>query len=267
MQIKTLCAALLLVSLSSVAAADDLAAALKARQDQDYARAHQLLGKLAQAGNREAQLQLGQMYGFGEGVAEDAMQAEAWLAKAQAAGQAGADQALRLLQQRQLRKADIEFYRTAYTGADLAYGKQGCTEPAFANAPDSDEGIRQMKARMAEWAACFNGFAQGLAAALPAGKLIPADVMALMSVAEQQQARSAMEQAYAQVLRDGEAVKQQVFAAHDTWLARTEVWANVERRQKWEQVVKWQPAVERVRYQSYAQLREPTPVNNNGNRH
>lgn len=226
MQIKVLCFALALFGSANLASADDLADGIKAWENQEFARAHQLLGKLAQAGNLEAQVLVGEMYAFGEGVAEDPVQAESWLKKAKAAGSKQAEQSLLVLQQRQSRKADIDFYRTAYTGEELAYKKAGCVAPEFPNVAQNHDEVTEVKARMSEWTACFKRFGQNLAAALPAGKLIPADVSALMSQAELTQARSTMDKAYARMISEGEQNKKQVLAAYDAWVDRSEAWAD-----------------------------------------
>ncbi|XLZ72817.1 hypothetical protein ABT364_12850 [Massilia sp. SR12] len=224
MQIKTLCAAIALLGAAGVALADDLADGIKAWEKQDFARAHQLLGKLAQSGNPEAQLLVGEMYGFGEGVAEDPAQAESWLTKAKAAGHKDAANSLLVLQQRKVRKADIDFYRSAYTGEELAYAKQGCVAPDFPDASHTQEEIKEVKARMAEWEACYQRFGQGLAGAQPAGKLIPGSIGRLMSAGELQQARSTMDKAYARIAGEGEQSGRQVIAAHDAWAERTKQW-------------------------------------------
>jgi TPR repeat protein len=60
-----------------IASADELSDGIKAWERQDYAQAQQIFSKLAKAGNAEAQRQLGEMIGFGEGVPET------WPAQAQ----------------------------------------------------------------------------------------------------------------------------------------------------------------------------------------
>lgn len=230
MQIKELCFALALLGAAHIASADDLADGMKAWENQDFGRAHQLLGKLAQAGNAEAQVMLGEMYGFGEGVPEDPVQAENWLNKAKAAGNKQAANSLAVLQQRQLRKQDIEFYRSAYTGDEFAYAKQGCNAPDFPNISQDQDQVQDIKGKMADWSECFKRFGKKLADALPAGKLIPAEVSALMSSAEMAQARSTMDKAYARMIKEGEQSKRQVIAAYDAWVDRTETWAEAIRQ-------------------------------------
>ncbi|WP_342114105.1 tetratricopeptide repeat protein [Pseudoduganella sp. OTU4001] len=258
MQIKVLCAALALLGAASVASADDLADGIKAWETQDYARAHQLLGKLAQAGNSDAQVLVGEMYAFGEGVAEDPAQAEQWLNKAKAAGNKDAPKSLLVLQQRQSRKAEIEFYRTAYTGDELAYGKHGCAAPQFPEVAKDPEETKAVQAKMAEWSECFKRFGQGLAAALPAGKLIPATLVPLMNQAELKQARATMDKAYAKMIGEGEQTKQQVIAAHNAWVERTEAWAKLVTQKSQEDVAKNMRANEKAAERVRSAARTPT---------
>ena len=81
-------ALLLLVASSSVAA--DFAAGLEAYLRGDYATALREFRPLAEQGDAEAQTVLGLMYANGEGVPEDARQAEYWWRKAAAQGLAEA---------------------------------------------------------------------------------------------------------------------------------------------------------------------------------
>ena len=81
-------ALLLLVASSSVAA--DFAAGLEAYLRGGYATALREFRPLAEQGDAEAQTVLGLMYANGEGVPEDARQAEYWWRKAAAQGLAEA---------------------------------------------------------------------------------------------------------------------------------------------------------------------------------
>jgi TPR repeat protein len=78
---------LLIVMIAVVPAAgagqdDDLDAAVKAVEQQDFMTAYQLLKKLAEQGNAEAQYNLGILYRQGKGVMRDTKQAVQWFKKA-----------------------------------------------------------------------------------------------------------------------------------------------------------------------------------------
>jgi len=218
---KTLVAGLALVTLAGVAQADDLADGIKAWEAQDFAKAHNLLGKLAEAGNPEAQLLVGEMYGFGEGVAENPGTAESWLSKAKAGGHKDAGESLNTLKRRGAHKQDIAYYVNGYKGDDVALAKYGCVKPVFPKESKTQKEIKEIQATMESWSECYERFGKGLHAAQPAGKLIPQDVAKVMSLAELAQARSAMDKVYAGIAADSDRQAREVIAAHDIWAAAT----------------------------------------------
>jgi len=128
---KKLIMAAALAAAAGAALADDLADGIKAWEAQDFAKAHQLLGKAAAAGNPEAQLMVGEMYGFGEGVPEDAATAESWIRKAQAGGHKDAAESLNTLKQRGAHKQDIAYYISGYKGDEVRLEKYGCVKPVI----------------------------------------------------------------------------------------------------------------------------------------
>jgi TPR repeat protein len=221
---KTLMVAVVLAILAGAAQADDLADGIKAWEAQDFAKAHKLLGKLAEAGNPEAQLMVGEMYGYGEGVAENHAVAESWISKAKAGGHKDAAESLNTLKQRGAHKQDIAYYVSAYKGDDVKLEKYACVKPVFPQESRTQNDIKAVKATMDAWNACYERFGQGLAAAQPAGKAIPQEVAKVMSLAELQQARTAMDKVYGAVAADGHSQAREVLAAHDKWAANTKEW-------------------------------------------
>lgn len=208
--------------LSAPVMADELADGIKAWEAQDFTRAHQVLGKLASSGNVEAQLMVGEMYGFGEGVPEDFAQSEAWLNKAKAGGHKDAAESLQTMQQRRARKQDIAYYVAGYKGDGLSLASHKCVDPEFPDNSRTKSKIKEVQAQMDAWMACYQGFAKDLQAALPSGKVIPADVAKLMSLSELQQARANMDQVYAQFDNEGRQHGTKLLAAHEAWYARVE---------------------------------------------
>jgi TPR repeat protein len=90
-RIKTFFAGgLLALTLFGVAAAGQFEGAYAADQRGDYATGMRLWRPLAEQGNVDAQFILGMMYFSGLGVAQDAVQAAAWLRKAADQGNADA---------------------------------------------------------------------------------------------------------------------------------------------------------------------------------
>lgn len=120
---KKLIAVFVFLLMSATTFAADLADGIKAWQTRDFGRAHQIFSVLANTGNPEAQLLLGEMHGYGEGVPEDAMLAGRWPGQARAKGYKDAAASLENVHQRAFRKADIARYVGAFDGADLILAK------------------------------------------------------------------------------------------------------------------------------------------------
>jgi uncharacterized protein len=215
----------LLFALPATVLADELADGMKAWERQDYQQAHAIFSKLAAAGNPEAQRQLGEMIGFGDGVPEDLAKAEEWLTRAQANGSKEAAASLQTLHQRAARKADIAFYVSKYDGAELGLGRYGCVKPHFPIYSETKADIRKTAAAMSAWQACYQRFVAGLGAALPPGKAIPEDVANIMSVTEFAAAKARMEQVYTALAADAKQQATSLVAANDTWVKETEVYA------------------------------------------
>lgn len=220
---RTLMAAVVLAAIAGAAQADDLADGIKAWESQDFTKAHKLLGKAADAGNPEAQLMVGEMYGFGEGVPEDAAIAESWIRKAQAGGHKDATESLNTLKQRGARKQDIAYFVSSYKGDDVKLEKYGCVKPTIPaeSGVQTQKDIKQVRAAYDAWSACYEQFGKGLAAAQPAGKAIPPDVAKVMSLAELQQARMAMDKVYAAIATDSERQAYEIVSSYNAWAERT----------------------------------------------
>lgn len=233
MVMKKLLAMCVLALVSTAALADELSEGVKAWEARDFARAQQVFSKLAQAGNPEAQLMLGEMYGFGEGVPEDPALAERWLSQAQANGNKDAAESRANVRQRGARKADIARYVAGGDAGDVTLAKAGCTQPVIADVTLSAAEIKATDAKIKEWRACYDRFAARLAAQLPAGKAIPADVAKLMNLTELERARAAMDKAYAAAAADAASQVKAFTAANDAWYARVQKYASsVEEQQK-----------------------------------
>ena len=220
---KKLMMAAAMAAAASTALADDLADGIKAWEAQDFAKAHQLLGKAAAAGNPEAQLMVGEMYGFGEGVQENAATAESWIRKAQAGGHKDASESLNTLKQRGARKQDIAYYVSGYKGDELKLEKYGCIKPAIPAEfrVQTQKEIKQVRDAYEAWGRCYEQFGMGMAAARPVGKVIPPDVAKVMSLAELQQARTGMDKSYAAIATDSERQAREVLASYNAWVDRT----------------------------------------------
>jgi hypothetical protein len=216
---------ILLVSLlmaTALVRADDLSDGLKAWEKKDFQGALQIFTRLAEAGNPEAQFQLGEMIGYGEGRPEDLALSERWLAKAQAGGHKDAAASIATMRQRATRKNDIAHYTEHYDGADVSLASRKCVRPEVPAVSRTRAEIKQVGAALDAWTTCYNGFVAGLSAALPAGKTIPPDIAKVMSSTEFDTARQRMDSRYAAMATDAASQAAAVSAAADAWRTATE---------------------------------------------
>jgi uncharacterized protein len=211
----------LMVGISCPVLADEMSDAMKAWETQNYQQAHQIFKKLAEAGNADAQRQLGEMIGFGEAVPEDAAQAEYWIKRAIALGNKEAIASLETVRQRGVRKAEIVRYTTSYDGAEIKLEKFGCVAPVIPAVSRKVEEVKELDTKMKSWRACYDKYESNLAAFLPVGKTIPTDLAALMSVAELERARTLMNSVYQSSSADAHKHALQLIAAYDEWAKRT----------------------------------------------
>lgn len=212
---------LLLLAVGGSALADDLAKANSALASRAYPEALALYGKLASTGNAEAQLRLGEMYWYGEGVALDRAKGDALFAQAAAAGNQEAVAAQSLSARRVQRSAAIAHWTAGYDGADLTAGKFACVAPTIPEVSITNADVQAATAAIAVWHACHDAFVVNLNASLPAGKAIPPDVAVVMSEQETQQAKSHLDGVYAGVSRKAEASATAILARRDKWQLAT----------------------------------------------
>jgi hypothetical protein len=212
---KKMIAMTLLCTFAMGAHADELADGMKAWEKRDFAQAQQIYTRLAQAGNVQAQLLLGELYGFGEGMAEDQVQAEKWLSKAQAGGSPDAAASLAAMRQRVARKADIARYVNGDPSVAPGLAKLGCAKPVYPEVSRTRAEIRAVEATSNAWRSCFDRFAMGQ---IPV-KAIPEDLAGLMSLSELDRANLAIDKA---VVIAANAEAKDVIAAYDGWYERTQ---------------------------------------------
>ncbi|HEY5801146.1 MAG TPA: sel1 repeat family protein [Burkholderiaceae bacterium] len=220
---KTLLFGFLLMAITGVARADDLSDAKKLFEEKKFAEAMALYGKLANAGNAEAQHLLGEMYWYGDGMAAaDDAKAELWFKKAADAGNVKAKAALGIMRDRVTRRADIEYYTTRYDGADLRYN---CAKPAIPAVSKTLTEMKKVDADYTQWAQCYDAWAVKMNGALPAGKAIPADIANLLNDDELVKARTLMDKTYAGLSAQAQKEAAAVTAQNDAWRTATVAFA------------------------------------------
>ena len=219
---RHLIAAIALLASAGAVCADELADAASALNAKNYAVAVASYTKLANAGNAEAALRLGEMYWYGEGVPVDRAKGDALFAKAAAAGSEAAAANLKLSSQRQARLADISYWTSGYNGAELTAGKFNCVAPVFPQYSESKRAINIVSASYASYIACYNAFVDNLGAAMPAGSRSPEDVALLMREEELNQARAHLGKVYGAAAARGKAAADQTTAQNAAWTKATE---------------------------------------------
>ncbi|MBD8530281.1 MULTISPECIES: tetratricopeptide repeat protein [unclassified Massilia] len=208
---------LCLMFVSLGASADDLSEANRLLAAREYGKALPLYATAAKAGNAEAQFRLGEMYWYGDGTAQDLQAANEWMAKAAAAGNQDARESLPILERRKTRGADIDYWMSAYRGEELRSGKFACPAPAFPAVSKTNAEIAATEARFTSWQACYNGFVENFSNAMPVGKVIPQEVLDMMSPAEFERVQAHIDPLYRQIMSDAQAQAAATLAQRDAW--------------------------------------------------
>lgn len=222
---RLLCIALLAFA-STAIAADDLAQANRLLAAQSYDKALPLYKKLAETGNPEAQLRLGEMYWFGDGTTADLALAKQWFARSAAAGNQDAAASLASLKQRETRGQEITYWTTTYQGEDLRGSM--CKRPQLPAVSRTRPDIEQAGRAIEDWHACYNRFVDSVNDALPAGKRIPADVVDMMTPAEGKQAQKHLDAVYSKLIDDAKQDAQRFATEESAWHKATEVYVTTE---------------------------------------
>lgn len=217
---KKVVATMVLAACCGAAGAQEISDGVKAWERQDYARAHGIFTRLALAGNTEAQRQLGEMIGFGEGAPEDVAEARGWLERSRAGGNRHASESLALVERRAAGKAEIRRHVSSYDGTGLALLAYQCGTPAIPESSKTKREIEDVHARIGDWYACYGRFTQTLAAA--ASNAIPKPVAEIMNTAELAGAQARANSALSRIGADGKREAEQVAAAESKWVAATE---------------------------------------------
>ena len=202
--------------------ADELADAQLLWEKRDFARAFQSFSVLAKAGNSAAQLQLGEMYGFGEGTPEDAGQAAYWLNQAAAAGSPEAAASLALVRERGAHRTEIAYYVSNFDGAALSYAKQGCLRPVFPARSTTNAEIEAVNGVARAWRDCYGRFAAALNGALPATNTIPPALLKLMNNDEFKRAEQLIGATYTRIAADAQTIADQIGTENEAWKRATE---------------------------------------------
>lgn len=208
--------------LCGAAYADPIADANALFAKKSYPQAMQAYTKLANAGNAEAQLHLGEMHLYGEAGAVDLDKAEGWFKKSAAKGNKTAIASLEMMKRRETRRADIEYWTSKYDGAELKSGKYRCTAPRIPAQSKQNDEIEAVGAKVAAWQECYNGFVQNLNDSSPLTKLIPKDIADLLTKDENERAAKHLAQVQANLAEEARVSSKLVLADFTVWRDATD---------------------------------------------
>lgn len=207
---------------AGLAHADELADANALFQQKAYAQALQSYTRLANAGNAEAQLHLGEMYWYGEAGAIDDIKAESWFKKAAAKGNKTAAAALEVMKQRAARRADIDYWMTGYDGADLKSGKFRCAAPHIPAISKVNEEIASVGGKVGAWQECYNAFVANLNAHAKVAQRVPADIAKLLNEKEMDAAQAHIDEVHQRIAAAATIDAKLVLADFSAWRTATE---------------------------------------------
>ena len=210
--------------LSGAACADELANAHALFAKKSYPQALQAYTKLANGGNPEAQLHMGQMYLYGEAGTVDLAKAEAWFKKSAAKGNKTAIASLEMMKKREERKADLEYWMSKYDGAELRAGQYRCPIPRVPPMSKQNDEIQAIGAKVATWQNCHNAFVEHINAVNPLTKLIPKDIVDLMTKEEMALAAKHLEGVYTRVVEESRVAAKLFLADLTVWRDATDAY-------------------------------------------
>ena len=214
---------LTLLMSSAAFSADDIATANALFAKKSYPQALQMYTKLATL-NAEAQLHMGEMYLYGEAGAIDLVKAESWFKKAAAKGNKTAIAALEMMKQREVRRADIEYWVSKYDGAELRSGQYRCPIPRVPAMSKQNDEIAAISAKVNAWQACYNAFVENINASSPLTKKIPKDITDLMTKDEMTASTKHLEEVYKRIVEDARVESKLFLADFNVWRDATDAY-------------------------------------------
>lgn len=213
---------LTLMVCGAAVAADSIADANALFASKAYPQALQAYTKLANAGNAEAQLHLGEMYLYGEAGALDLKKAEEWFKKSAAKGNKTAIAALAMMERRDKHRADIAYWTSGYDGSELKSGKYRCVAPRIPAMSKQNDEIEAVGAKVAAWQDCYNAFVVNLNASSPLTSLIPKDIADLLTKDENEKATKHLAQVQANLAAEAQVSSKLLLADFAVWRDATD---------------------------------------------
>ena len=212
----------LTLTIASAAYAGELEDANALFEKKDYAGALKLYTKLANAGNPQAQQQLGQMYWYGEAGAVDEVRAKELFEKSAAKGNKVAAESLVVMEQRVAKRAEIDYWIKGYDGAELQSGEYRCPSPRIPAVSKVNDEIDRVNKLVTTWQDCYNKMVTNLNAQSPLTKKIPADIARLMTKEETDASAAYLERVRQNIAEGAKVSSKMILADFAAWRSATE---------------------------------------------
>lgn len=248
---------LLLLAAVGFARADDLGDANRLLQAKAYAKAFPIYQRLAESGNAEAQMRLGEMYWFGDGTAPDLDKAKAWFERSAKAGNGDAAASLASLKRRETHGDEIVYWTSKYQGEDMVSGQFACKRPELPAVSRTKAEIASVNQEIVAWHDCYNRFVANLNDALPPGKRIPAETLDMMTPSEGAQAQRHLDGVYSGLIKKAR-LDATEFSAHEAaWRKATETYVTLAAQK--DEDGRQDLALDQRHQDEAASQRQPTP--------
>lgn len=215
----------MLLGAFGAASADELSDAQRLWENKEFYKSFQIFTKLAESGNVNAQVQLGEMYGFGEGTQEDITKAAYWLQQAVAKGHPEAAESLSLVQERQKHRSDIAYYVNSFDGGNAVYAKFNCARPQIPARSTTNEEVAEVNSGINAWTECYGRYIVNFRNVITPEKTIRPEILRLMNNDEFNRATLLIGKVYAGMAAETDELARGVEGESIAWKNATEDFA------------------------------------------
>lgn len=203
--------------------------AKRALNNAQYTHAAQLFKELADQGDAQAQVALGEMLWYGDGILPDIPLARTWFSKAAAQGNAKAQQFVELLFEREKRSNEIGFYTTNFDGGNLKWKEDFCPRPQLPAENLTQKLMQSTVTSVNSRLECYNSYVNMLKNNLAEMRYLPPDLKRIMRTEEIEQAAQLTRDLYYRMGLQAHASTNQVLTQYKQWSERwLERWKSVE---------------------------------------
>lgn len=128
--------------------------------------------------------------------------------------------------ERAKRRADIDYWLKGYDGSEFTSGDYRCPPPRIPAVSKDNQEIDRVAANMESWQECHNKAVKHFNATPSFGKLMPADVAALLTPEEMKQATERLQLVHDNVNETLKVSAELVLADFSAWRSATNAWVN-----------------------------------------